>query len=78
MGSLGRGILAKACKSFRSRIEALFTTDGSFIEYVDCQCVSLLIFLLQQNRLVLSFVMPFKRKKKKNSGFIAATGLEEN
>jgi hypothetical protein len=44
MGFLARETLVKACTSFRSRIEALFTADGSFIEYVDCQCVSLLIF----------------------------------
>jgi hypothetical protein len=43
MGSLARATLAKACTSFRSRIEAHFTADGSFIEYVDCQYVSLLI-----------------------------------
>jgi hypothetical protein len=36
MGSLGRGTLAKACTSFRSRIEAVFIADSSFIEYVDC------------------------------------------
>jgi hypothetical protein len=34
MGSLARDTLVKACTSFRSRIEALFTADGSFIEYV--------------------------------------------
>jgi hypothetical protein len=44
MGFLARDTLAKACTSFRSRNEALFTADGSFIEYVDCQCVSLLIY----------------------------------
>jgi hypothetical protein len=44
MGFLARDTLVKACTSFRSRIEALFTADVSFIEYVDCQCVSLLIF----------------------------------
>jgi hypothetical protein len=43
MGSLARDTLAKACMSFRSRIEALFTADGSFIESVDCQYVYLLI-----------------------------------
>jgi hypothetical protein len=43
MGSLARDTLAKACLSFRSRIGALFTADCSFIEYVDCQNVSLLI-----------------------------------
>jgi hypothetical protein len=32
MGSLDRDTLAKACTSFSSRIEALFTADGSFIE----------------------------------------------
>ncbi len=41
MGSLASDILAKACMSFRSRIEAIFTADGSFIKYVDCQHVSL-------------------------------------
>jgi hypothetical protein len=45
MGSLARDTLAKACTSFRSRIEALFTADGGFVEYVDCQYVSLLIVL---------------------------------
>ena len=43
VGSLARDTLAKACMSFRSRIEALFTADGSFIEPVDCQYVYLLI-----------------------------------
>jgi hypothetical protein len=32
MGSLSRDTLAKACTSFRSRIEVVFTADGSFIE----------------------------------------------
>ncbi len=31
MGSLARDTLAKACTSSRSRIEAVFTADGSFI-----------------------------------------------
>ena len=31
MGSLARDTLAKACTSFRSRIEAVFTADSSFI-----------------------------------------------
>ena len=43
MGSLARDTLVKASTSFRARIRALFTADGSFIEYVDCQYVSLLI-----------------------------------
>jgi hypothetical protein len=43
MGYLARDTLAKACMSFRSRIEALFTADGSFIEYIDSQYVFLLI-----------------------------------
>jgi hypothetical protein len=34
MGSLDRDTLAKASMSFRARIRALFTADGSFIEYV--------------------------------------------
>jgi hypothetical protein len=32
MGSLARDTLAKACTSFRSRIEFAFTAVGSFIE----------------------------------------------
>jgi hypothetical protein len=32
MGSLARDTLAKACTSFRSRIEVVFTADGSIIE----------------------------------------------
>jgi hypothetical protein len=32
MGSLARDTLAKACTSFRSRIEIVFIADGSFIE----------------------------------------------
>jgi hypothetical protein len=31
LGSLARDSLAKACTNFRSRIEAAFTADGSFI-----------------------------------------------
>jgi hypothetical protein len=37
MGFLARDTLVKATTSFRSRIEAVFTADGSFIKYVDCQ-----------------------------------------
>jgi hypothetical protein len=44
MGFLARDTLVKACTSFRPRIEAVFTADGSFIEYVDCQYVTLLSF----------------------------------
>jgi hypothetical protein len=65
MRSLGRDTLAKACTSFRSRIEAVFTADGSFIEYVDCQYVSLLIFFTSIEWLIFSCFIPFKRKQKK-------------
>jgi hypothetical protein len=34
MGSLGRDTLVTASTSFRARIGALSTADGSFIEYV--------------------------------------------
>jgi hypothetical protein len=44
MRSFDRNPMAKACMSCRSRMEAVFTADGSFIEYVDCQYVSLQIF----------------------------------
>jgi hypothetical protein len=44
MGFLARDTLAKASTSFRARIGALFTAEGSFIEYVDCQYVSLIFF----------------------------------
>jgi len=43
MGYLGRDTLAKACTSFRSRIDAVFAADGSFIEYVGFQYLYLLI-----------------------------------
>jgi hypothetical protein len=49
MGFFDRHTMAKTCMSFRSRIEAVFTADcSSFIEYVDCLFVSLLIFFLLQ------------------------------
>jgi hypothetical protein len=73
MGSLGRVTLAKACTSFRSRIEALFTADGSFIEYVDCQCVSLLIFFYFNKIGWFSALLCHLKERRKNSGFIAAT-----
>jgi hypothetical protein len=44
MRSFDRNTMAKACMSSRSRMEAVFTADGSFIEYVDCQYVSLQFF----------------------------------
>ncbi len=44
MRSLDRNTMTKACMSFRSRMESVFTADGSFIECDDCQYVSLLIF----------------------------------
>jgi hypothetical protein len=31
VGTLARDTLVKACRNFRSRIEAVFTADGSFI-----------------------------------------------
>jgi hypothetical protein len=43
MGSFDRNTMSKACMIFRSRMEAIFTADGSFIKYVDCKYVSLLI-----------------------------------
>jgi len=43
MGFLARDTLVKVCMSLRSRIEALFTADGSYIASIDCQYVSLLI-----------------------------------
>ncbi len=48
VGSLATDTLAKACTGFRSRIEALFTADGSFIEKVDSQYVRILQFFLLQ------------------------------
>jgi len=32
LGSLDRDTVARACRSFRSRIEAVIITDGNFIE----------------------------------------------
>jgi hypothetical protein len=62
MGTLGRDTLAKACTSFRSRIDAVYAPDCSFIEYVDCQYVYLLIFFYFNK---IGCIIPFKRKKKK-------------
>jgi hypothetical protein len=73
MGSLGRDTLAKACTSFRTRIEAVFTADGSFIEYVDCQYVSLLIFFTSIKSADFQLYYSIWKKEEKNSGFIAAT-----
>jgi len=73
MGSLARDTLAKAFMSFRSRIEALCTADGSFIEYVDCQYVSLLIVFYVNKSGWFSSVLCYLKERKKKSGFIAAT-----
>jgi hypothetical protein len=35
MGSLDRDTVAKACRSFCSRIKAVVADDGDFIEYVN-------------------------------------------
>ncbi len=66
MGFLARDTLVKACTSFRSRIEALFTADGSFIEHVDCQCASLQIFFYFNKIGWFSAVLcHFKERRKK-------------
>jgi hypothetical protein len=44
VGFLDRDTVAKACKRFRSRIEAVLTANNHFIEYIDSQFVPLLIF----------------------------------
>jgi hypothetical protein len=44
MRSFDRNTMTEACMSFRSRMEAVFTANGSFIEYDDCQYVSLQMF----------------------------------
>ncbi len=41
VGSLARSTVSKACKRFRSRIEDVVDDDGSFIEKMDSQYVSL-------------------------------------
>ncbi len=43
MGSLNWDTVAKAYWGFRSKIEAVVAADGYFIEYLDSQCVPLLI-----------------------------------
>ncbi len=45
VGSLDRDTVAKACKRFRSRIEAVLTASNHFIEKIDSQFVALLIFV---------------------------------
>ncbi len=44
VGSLDRDTVAKACKRFRSRIEAVLIVNNHFIEQLDSQFVPLLIF----------------------------------
>ena len=44
VGSLDRDTVVKACKRFRSRIEAVLTANNHFIEYIDSQFVPLLNF----------------------------------
>ncbi len=65
MGSLARDTLAKACTSVRSRIEALFTADGRFIEYVDCQYVSLLIVFYFNKIGYFSAVLCYIKERRK-------------
>ncbi len=65
MRSFDRNTMAKACMSFRSRMEAVFTADGSFNEYVDCQYVSLLFFFTSIKSAAFQLCRAFKRKKKK-------------
>jgi hypothetical protein len=67
MGSLARDTLAMACTSFRSRIEALFKADGSFIEYIDCQYVSLLtVFYFNKIGLFSAVLCHLKERRKKS------------
>ncbi len=73
MGSLARDTLAKACTSFRSRIEPLFTAEGSFIEYVDCQYVYLPIAFYFNKIGWFWAVLCHLKEIRKKSGFIAAT-----
>jgi hypothetical protein len=65
--------MAKACMSFRLRMEAVFTADGSFIEYVYCQYVSLLFFFSSVKSAGFQLFCAILKKEEKNSGFIAAT-----
>jgi hypothetical protein len=66
VGSLARDTLAKACRSFRSRIEVVFTADGSFIEgVVDSQYVYLQFFLLQNNLMISAVLCLLKDSRKK-------------
>jgi hypothetical protein len=73
VGSLDRDTMVKACKRFRSRIEAVLTNNNHFIEQLDSQFPSLLIFftLIKSDDFQLCCVI-FK-KYFENSGFIAAT-----
>jgi hypothetical protein len=73
MRSFDRNTMAKACMSFRPRMEAVFTADGSFIEYFDCQYVSLLTFFFISIKSVdFQLRCAIIKKEEKNSGFIAA------
>jgi hypothetical protein len=48
MGSLDRDTVAKACRRFWSRIEAVVAAEGDFIKYFDSQYIFLLLFILLQ------------------------------
>jgi hypothetical protein len=66
MRSFDRNTMAKSCMSFRSRMEAVFTADSSFIEYVDCQYISLQIFFYFNKIGWFSAVLcHFKERRKK-------------
>ncbi len=66
MGSLVRDILAKACTSFRSKIEAIFTANGFFIEYVDSEYVSVLtVFYFNKIGCFSAVLCHLKERRKK-------------
>ncbi len=44
MGSFNRDTVARACRRFSSRIEAVIAADGNFIELVNSQYIPLVYF----------------------------------
>jgi hypothetical protein len=70
VGSLARVALAKACTSFRSRIEAVFTADG-LLDKLFSICISAIFFTSIKSD-DFQLCCAIEKKEDKNSRFIAA------
>jgi hypothetical protein len=70
MGSLARDTLAKVCTSFRSGLRLSLQLMADLLNKLILNMFLCQIFFTS---MIFNCVVPFKIKKKKNSGFIAAT-----